>query len=118
MRLRDDYVEDTAAGIARWNRVLNETDIPFRMSLPHVAFNRRIGEFNTLRADTEGHILSALDWDARATTMLPSVEDNLFIASLMKPSLGKGQIFASWIAPPRHGIDNMPGDFEYVHIER
>jgi len=117
MRLRDDYVEDTAAGIARWNRVLNETDIPFRMSLPHVAFNRRIGEFNTLHADTGGHILSATDWDARATTMLPSVEDNLFIASLMKPSLEKGR-FASWIAPPRHGIDNKPGDFEYVHIER
>ena len=49
--------------------------------------------------------------------MLPSVEDNLFIASLMKPSQERGQ-FAGWIAPPRHGIDNMPGDFEYVQIER
>jgi len=25
--------------------------------------------------------------------------------------------FASWIAPPRIGIDNKPGDFEYVKIE-
>ena len=24
--------------------------------------------------------------------------------------------FASWIAPPRVGIDNKPGDFEYVKI--
>ena len=24
--------------------------------------------------------------------------------------------FAAWIAPPRIGIDNKPGDFEYVKI--
>ena len=24
--------------------------------------------------------------------------------------------FARWIAPPRIGIDNKPGDFEYVKI--
>ena len=24
--------------------------------------------------------------------------------------------FAGWIAPPRIGIDNKPGDFEYVKI--
>src|SRR3954453_14024068 len=47
MRLRDDFVEDTQAGINRWNRVLERSGIEFRMSLPHVAFNRRIGEFNT-----------------------------------------------------------------------
>ena len=25
--------------------------------------------------------------------------------------------FANWIAPPKMGIDNKPGDFEYVKIE-
>jgi len=25
--------------------------------------------------------------------------------------------FAPWIAPPKVGIDNKPGDFEYVKIE-
>jgi benzoyl-CoA 2,3-epoxidase subunit B len=117
MRLRDDFVEDTEAGIARWNRVLERTDIPFRMRLPHVAFNRRIGEFKALHTDPEGRIMTAAEWDSRLETMLPSAEDNLFIASLMKPSLERGT-FASWIAPPRHGIDNKPGDFEYVHIAR
>jgi benzoyl-CoA 2,3-epoxidase subunit B len=24
--------------------------------------------------------------------------------------------FASWIAPPRTGIDNKPGDFAYVKL--
>ncbi len=117
MRLRDDFVEDTEAGIARWNRVLERTDIQFRMRLPHVAFNRRIGEFKALHTDAEGRTMTAAEWDSRLETMLPSAEDNLFIASLMKPSLERGA-FASWIAPPRHGIDNKPGDFEYVHIAR
>jgi benzoyl-CoA 2,3-dioxygenase component B len=25
--------------------------------------------------------------------------------------------YAGWIAPPRQGIDKLPGDFEYVKIE-
>jgi benzoyl-CoA 2,3-epoxidase subunit B len=116
MRLRDDYVEDAAAGVTRWNRVLERAGIQFRITLPHVAFNRRIGEFNVLHADTEGAIMTADAWAARKESMLPSASDNLFIASLMQPSRERGA-FAGWIAPPRHGIDNKPGDFEYVKIE-
>jgi benzoyl-CoA 2,3-dioxygenase component B len=33
----------------------------------------------------------------------------------MKPVREPGK-FASWIAPPRTGIDNKPGDFEYVKL--
>lgn len=116
MRLRDDYVTDTAAGIARWNRVLEREDIDFRITLPHVAFNRRIGEFAAIHADTAGTILPADTWAARQPDMLPSVEDNLFVASLMQPVTERGA-YAGWIAPPRQGIDGMPGDFEYVRIE-
>jgi benzoyl-CoA 2,3-dioxygenase component B len=116
MRLRDDYVEDAAAGVVRWNRVLERTGTAFRITLPHVAFNRRIGEFNTIHTDTNGNILSTEDWNARREAMLPSPGDNRFIASLMRPAREPG-VFAGWIAPPRHGIDNMPGNFEYVRIE-
>ncbi len=116
MRLRDDFVDDTAAGIARWNRVLERIKFPFRVTLPHVAFNRRIGEFAAIHADPTGNILTPEQWAARRDEFLPTTEDNLFIASLMKPSLEKGA-YAGWIAPPRIGIDNMPGDFEYVRIE-
>jgi benzoyl-CoA 2,3-dioxygenase component B len=116
MRLRDDYVEDAANGVVRWNRVLERTEIAFRITLPHVAFNRRIGEFSAIHTDTEGNILTSEDWHARAGSMLPSTDDNVFIASLMRTSRRPG-IYASWIAPPRHGVDNMPGDFEYVHID-
>ena len=38
-----------------------------------------------------------------------------FIGSLMKPRREPGQ-YASWIAPPRVGVNNQPGDFEYVKI--
>ena len=39
-----------------------------------------------------------------------------FIAGLMTPVSEAGQ-FASWISAPKVGIDNKPGDFEYVKIE-
>jgi benzoyl-CoA 2,3-dioxygenase component B len=117
MRLRDDYVADATVGVARWNRVFDQTGIDFRITLPHVAFNRRIGEFTAVHADTEGHLLTPETWEQRKASMLPSTDDSLFIASLMRPVREPGA-FASWIAPPRYGIDNRPGDFEYVKIER
>ena len=117
MRLRDDYVEDAAAGVVRWNRVLERAGTAFRITLPHVAFNRRIGEFSAIETDTLGNILTTEAWHASKETMLPSAADNLFITSLMQPARAPGA-FAGWIAPPRHGIDNMPGDFEYVQIEK
>jgi benzoyl-CoA 2,3-dioxygenase component B len=116
MRLRDDYVEDAAAGVVRWNRVLERAGTAFRITLPHVAFNRRIGEFSAIHTDTSGNVLSREEWHARSESMLPSTDDNLFISSLMHPSHLAGT-YAGWIAPPRHGIDNMPGDFEYVQLE-
>jgi benzoyl-CoA 2,3-epoxidase subunit B len=116
MRLRDDYVEDAQAGVTRWNRVIERAGIPFRLSLPHVAFNRRIGEFAAIHADAEGTMLTAEQWEARKETMLPSADDSRFVESLMQPVQQPGA-YASWIAPPRIGIDNMPGDFEYVKIE-
>ena len=116
MRLRDDFVTDTDAGIARWNRVLERAGINFRLTLPHVAFNRGIGEFAGCKADTDGRLLTEDQWAKRSREVLPSVEDNLFIASLMIPVQAPGA-YAGWIAPPRIGIDNRPGDFQYVRME-
>ena len=92
MRLRDDYVEDAANGVVRWNRVLERTGTAFRITLPHVAFNRRIGEFSTIHTDTEGNILSSEDWHARAGSMLPSTDDNVFINSLMRTVAPAGHL--------------------------
>ena len=111
-----DFVEDANAGVTRWNRVLERAGLEFRLRLPHVAFNRRIGEFAAIHADTDGNLLSSDRWLARKETMLPADDDNRFVESLMRPVHTPGS-YASWIAPPRIGIDSKPGDFEYVKLE-
>jgi benzoyl-CoA 2,3-dioxygenase component B len=115
MRLRDDYVVDCNVGVGRWNKVIAEHGIPFEIKLPHVAFHRHIGEFASIKADENGNLLSDAEWEKRKAEFLPSDSDREFIESLMQPQFEPNK-FASWIAPPRVGIDNKPGDFEYVKI--
>jgi benzoyl-CoA 2,3-dioxygenase component B len=115
MRLRDDYVADCNAGVGRWNRSIERLGVKFEIKLPHVAFHRQIGEFAGIHADPDGNILSDAECDKRRDEFLPSDSDRGFIESLMRPELAPGK-FASWIAPPKVGIDNKPGDFEYVKI--
>ena len=116
MRLRDDYVTDASGGVGRWNKVIERAGVKFQLALPHVAFNRHIGEFSGVKADAEGKLLTDEQWQARADTLLPSTDDNFYITSLMQPVHATGA-FAPWIAPPKTGIDNKGGDFEYVKIE-
>ncbi len=116
MRLRDDYIADASSAIERWwNRIIARAGFDFRIRLPHVAFNRRIGEFSVIHADPDGNMLSTEEWQRRRDAFLPTIEDNFFIESLMQPVTERGA-FASWIAPPRAGIDGMPGNFEYVKL--
>ncbi len=115
MRLRDDYVQDCASGITRWNRVIQKADIEFALSLPSVAFNRHIGEFSKVHADTAGNLVSEEVWQGIKAETLPNDGDADFIASLMVAESRPGK-FAGWIAPSRVGIDNKPGEFEYVQI--
>ena len=116
MRLRDDYTNDCAKGLLRWNKIISTVGIDFTVALPHVAFHRQIGEFKDMRATPQGERIDDAAWDKRKGEWLPSRDDGDFIASLMKPVSEPGK-FAGWIAPPRVGIDNKPGDFEYVKIE-
>ncbi len=115
MRLRDDYVHDCNNGIGRWNKMIAEIGIPFEIRLPHVAFHRHIGEFAGVHTDTNGNLLSDAEWEKKKSYYLPSDGDKDFIESLMQPETEPGK-FAGWIAPPKVGIDNKPGDFEYVKI--
>jgi benzoyl-CoA 2,3-dioxygenase component B len=115
MRLRDDYTADCQRGIDRWNKIVERTGVNFKFDLPHVAFHRQIGEFKNIEATPEGNLVDAASWTSQKEKWLPSKDDGDFIASLMKPVTEPGQ-FASWIAPPKVGIDNKPGDFEYVKI--
>jgi benzoyl-CoA 2,3-dioxygenase component B len=115
MRLRDDYVKDAAGGVNRWNNIIKKMGIDFEIKLPHVAFHRHQGEFSAIHADPEGNLISADEWNKRRDEWLPSKADGDFIDSLMKPQWEPGK-YAGWISPPKVGIDNKPGDFEYVKI--
>jgi benzoyl-CoA 2,3-epoxidase subunit B len=116
MRLRDDYIVDASSGVDRWwNRIIARAGIDYRIRLPHVAFNRHIGEFAAIQADPDGNLQSQEEWQRRRDQFLPTNADNLFIESLMQPVTEPGG-FASWIAPPHAGIDGQPGNFEYVKL--
>ena len=116
MRLRDDYTQDCVKGLLRWNKVISTAGYDFKLTLPNVAFHRAIGEFKNIHATPEGLLIDDATWNAKKSAWLPSTEDGDFIASLMTPVTNAGE-FASWISPPKIGIDNKPGDFEYVKIE-
>jgi benzoyl-CoA 2,3-dioxygenase component B len=115
MRLRDDYARDVQSGIRRWNKAVEKAGVSFEFVLPSPAFHRTIGEFAGVEATPGGDILSAAEWAARRDEWLPSTSDGDFIQSLMVPVWEPGE-FAGWIAAPKVGIDNQPGDFEYVQL--
>jgi benzoyl-CoA 2,3-epoxidase subunit B len=115
MRLRDDYTNDCNKGVGRWNKIIEATGVKFELALPHVAFHRHIGEFRDVEATTTGELLDGARWTKMKDDFLPSDADGDFIAGLMQPMVEPGK-FASWIAPPKVGIDNKSGDFEYVKI--
>ena len=113
--LRDEYIRDSARGVARWNKIIRDAGLDFELRLPHRGFNRRIGEFSGVRINPEGEIVSEETWRENEPSWLPTPADREFVGSLMKPSLRPGE-FASWIAPPARGINHQPIDFAYVKM--
>jgi benzoyl-CoA 2,3-epoxidase subunit B len=115
-RLLDDYIADCQGGIDRWNKAIEKAGIDFRITQPHKGFNRKIGEFAGHRISPDGELLSEEVWAASCEAWLPNADDLAYIGSLMKPCHAPGQ-YASWIAPPRMGINQQPVDYEYVKID-
>ncbi len=115
-RLRQDYIEDCARGVVRWNKTIEKAGINFEMKLPHRAFDRRIGAFAGQRVSPDGKLLSEAEWKANESKWLPTDEDRAYIKSLMGPAVTQPGKFAHWIAPPARGINNQPADFEYVRF--
>ena len=113
--LRDDYIKDSVGGVGRWNRVIEKAGYPFRLQVPHKAFNRQIGTLAGLKVSPEGQVVSEAEWNARKAEWLPTDEDRAYVASLMGRCIEPGK-FANWIAPPAMGINRQPVDFEYVRF--
>jgi benzoyl-CoA 2,3-dioxygenase component B len=95
--------------------VIETAGVDFSLKLPHVAFNRRIGEFAKAHVDPDGAIVPAEAWERDRQKFLPTGDDAAYLESLMRPVHDPGK-FAGWIAPPKAGIDSKPGNFEYVKI--
>jgi benzoyl-CoA 2,3-epoxidase subunit B len=113
--LRREYVADCAGGVKRWNRILESAGLSQRLYLPHQAFNRRVGAFAGLHASPAGEQLSGDDWQRQQSKWLPTAVDKTHVRSLMRPVYERGRI-ASWIAPPRNGINGKPFEYEYVRF--
>jgi benzoyl-CoA 2,3-dioxygenase component B len=114
-RLRDDYIADCQRGVDRWNAVIKRHGIDVELRLPHRGFHRAIGNFADVRVSPDGRVVSPGAWEARRSEWLPTPEDQVFIASLMRPVVEPGR-YAGWIAPPARGINGQPLEFEYVRL--
>ena len=115
-RLRDDYIDEIADGVRRWQRVIDQAGIPFRLTLPHKGFHREIGNFAGLFISPEGEALTEEAWKKHEFEWLPSPQDYAFVQSLMSGRVTEPGKFANWIAPPLRGINNQPLHFEYVRF--
>ena len=113
--LRDDFITDSVAGVDRWNRVISKAGIDAKLTVPHKAFNRKIGALAGLKLSPQGQVVSDVEWAAGQDKWLPSSGDRAFVASLMGRVVEPGK-FANWIAPPAMGINRNPVDFEYVRF--
>jgi benzoyl-CoA 2,3-dioxygenase component B len=114
-RLRDDFMDDCLGGIGRWNREIASHGIDFEITLPHVAFNRDIGEFADLSVSPTGDVLTTEEFERSRDQWLPTSDDKAYIESIMRPHYEPG-VFAPWIAPPTKGINQKPTEFEYVKL--
>jgi benzoyl-CoA 2,3-epoxidase subunit B len=113
--LRREYIADCQSGVNRWNKILADAGLPQRLKLPHIAFNRKVGAFAGIEASPDGEKLSPQEWERGSSVWLPTEVDKTYIRSLMQPVYERGKI-AAWIAPPRHGINGQPFDYDYVHL--
>ncbi|MGY8813144.1 MAG: benzoyl-CoA 2,3-epoxidase subunit BoxB [Gammaproteobacteria bacterium] len=114
-RLCDDYINDCEQVIATWNKVISGFGIDFKLSLPHKAFHRKVGDYSEVFVTPDGDIIEESSWNNSQSEWLPNNEDLEYILSLMVPETQTGK-FANWIAAPKAGINGQPGDYEYVKI--
>jgi benzoyl-CoA 2,3-dioxygenase component B len=112
--VRDAYREDCQAALDKWNRIVADLGVAFR--LPSERFHRGVGTFAEGTFAPDGTPLAADEFARRADEFLPSDADRAYVQGLMThPVTAPGQ-FANWIAPPPRGIDGRPLDFAYVRF--
>ena len=112
---REAYVKDCEIGVKRWNMAIKRGGQDFQLALPSRRFRRAIGAWAGVPTDPAGALIAAEAFDRQVAHWLPSEADRAFVRSLMKQVTEPGKM-AGWIAPPDRGINNLPVDYEYVHL--
>ena len=112
-RLRSDYITDSQKGVDRWNKIIADAGVDFKLVLPHRGFHRNIGTFAGQHVSPAGEVMTETDWSAKEHHWLPTDDDRAFVRSLMVQVTEPGK-WAAWVAPPARGIHGQPLDFEYV----
>ena len=112
LEVRNAYVEDCQAAVDKWNRLVADLGVEFR--LPSPRFRRSVGTFAAGCFDPDGRPLAEENFRGRAAEWLPSPADEVYVRSLMAHPVTEPGKFANWIAPPARGINGQPVDFEYV----
>src|SRR5204863_407137 len=114
--LRDWYVGDCAAGVVRWNRILEQHGMSDRLRLPDRKFNRRIGMYSGFHFDPNGVPLSKEEFERRKFEWLPSPADSEYLLSIMAEPIYEPGKFANYIAPPRRGERRSAFFGRHLHL--
>jgi benzoyl-CoA 2,3-dioxygenase component B len=113
--VRSAYVRDCEIGVKRWNRLIVKAGYSCELTLPSPRFRRGIGAWAGQPVDPAGHVIGAAEWQAKLPGWIPSDTDRAFVKNLMQRVTEPGKM-AAWIAPPERGINNLPVEYEYVHL--
>ena len=114
--LRQDYRDDCARVVTRWNRTLAEEGVDFQIALPSTRFFRRQGLYSGHHFSPDGELIDEATWSKRRDDWLPTEDDHAAVMRVMGGVREPG-VWASWIAPPRRGINKQPLDFAYVRFD-
>jgi benzoyl-CoA 2,3-dioxygenase component B len=101
--------------VKRWNLTLQRAGLDLRLALPSQRFRRSIGSWANVPTDPQGNVIAREEYDRRLPDWLPTEADRAYVRSLMQRVVEPGKM-AAWIAPPDRGINNLPVDYEYVHL--
>ena len=113
--MRESYLKDCEIGLKRWNRLIERAGHAFRLTLPSPHFRRSIGLWAGQPVTPEGKLISKEEYERQIHQWIPSESDRAFVHSLMKKVAEPGKM-AGWVAPPDRGINNLPVEYEYVHL--
>src|SRR5207247_2625331 len=108
-----DKVRDL--GVIDLSTMQKKLNLHYSLSLDLFGSEVSTNAANAFNASLKGRFQETKIEDDHKLEWLPAKADGDFIQSLMRQVVEPGK-FASWIAPPRVGIDNKPGDFEYVKL--